>query len=358
MALRVKMAGLTIAGREVSQKKPPYLIAEISANHNGNRALAKETIQAAKECGADAVKLQTYTPDTMTINCNKKDFIVSEGTWKGYKLYDLYKEAHTPFEWHEELFRYASEIGITIFSTPFDETAVDLLNSLSVPAFKVASFELTDLPLIRYISESKKPMLISTGMSTNKEIEEVMATLRSTGLNETLLFHCISSYPASLQQSNLKKIQKLSSCFGVPVGLSDHSLDDRAAMISVALGAVAIEKHFITDRKLGGVDSSFSIEPEDFINLRRNINEVWESLGDGDLIPTNSEKQNLNYRRSIYFVKDMSAGDSISVHHIRRIRPGYGLPCKYFDKVIGLTVLKDVTAGDPLTSGCIEGFEF
>lgn len=332
--------------KKISETESPYLIAEISANHNGSLDRAKLSIKTAKECGVDAVKIQSYNADTMTIDCNKDDFIVKNGLWKGYKLYDLYNEAHTPFEWHKELYRYAKEIGITLFSTPFDESSVDLLESLNTPAYKISSFELTDLPLISYVAKMRKPMLMSTGMASEVEISEALETARINGCNSILLFHCISSYPAPIDQANLKQIMNLKSRFGVSVGLSDHTIGNTAAIASVALGACAIEKHFTISRKDKGPDSEFSAEPSELKQLAKDIKNAWEALGNYGFNRPNSEMGSEVFKRSIYFVKDLSAGEIIKKTDIRRIRPGYGLAPKYFDTLIGMTVIKDVKKGD------------
>ena len=255
------------------------IIAEAGVNHNGSINRAKKSIEEAKNAGADAIKIQTYTAETMTINCNKKDFIIKEGLWKGYTLYDLYKEAHTPFEWHKELFEYAKEVGITIFSSPFDESAVELLEELDTPAYKIASFELCDLPLIKYIAKTKKPILMSTGMASIKEIEEAVETARKNGCDDLLLFHCISAYPAPLKDANLKNISYLKEKFNIEVGLSDHTYGTTAAIAAISLGASAIEKHFCLSRELGGHDSQFSIEPFELRELKEISIKVWESLG-------------------------------------------------------------------------------
>jgi pseudaminic acid synthase len=332
----------------------PYIIAELSANHNGSLKRAKLSIKIAKECGVDAVKIQTYTADTMTIDCNNSDFIVQSGLWSGYKLYDLYNEAHTPFEWHSELYRYAHEIGITLFSTPFDETAVDLLESLDTPAYKIASFELTDLQLISYVATKGKPILMSTGMASEAEISEALEVARSSGSNSILLFHCISSYPAPIEQSNLKQILNLKKKFGVLVGLSDHTLGNTAAITAVALGACAIEKHFTISRNDKGPDSDFSIEPDELKQLVNDSKNAWSALGSESFMRPVAESSSKAFRRSIYFVSDIKSGNKIRLSDIRIIRPGFGLPPKYFDKLIGKTLIKDVKRGDAVNWGVLE----
>ena len=340
--------------KKISQSHPPYIIAELSANHNGSIKRAKQTILEAKKSGVSAVKIQTYTPDTMTIKSNKKDFVINSGLWKDRTLYDLYSEAYTPFDWHKELFDYAKSQKITIFSSPFDESAVDLLESLNTPAFKVSSFELADLPLIEYIAKKKKPMIMSTGMATLSEIEEALETARVNGCNDIVLLHCISSYPTQIKQVNLNSIIKLKDTFDVHIGFSDHTKGLTASMTSIALGAVMIEKHFTLSRSNGGVDSDFSVEPIEMKQLVTNCNDVFNSLGNFDFKRSKDEKSNEIFKRSIYFVEDLEKGDTIEIKHIRRIRPGYGLPPKFFKKVIGSKVKVKVKRGDRVTLKNIE----
>ena len=285
----------------------------------------------------------------MTINSNKSDFIVEGGLWDGYTLYNLYKEAHTPFEWHAELFRYAKELDITLFSTPFDETAVDLLDALDTPAYKIASFELADLPLIHYVAKKGKPILMSTGLSSEAEISEALEMARSGGCNSLLLFHCISSYPTPIQHCNLKQILKLKETFNVSVGLSDHSIGNIAAIAAVALGACAIEKHFTLCRDDKGPDSEFSAEPAEFRELVKDTEMAWEALGVKSFIRPNIESNSSIFKRSIYFIADLKSGEKIKATDIRRIRPGFGIPPKYFHEIIGKSILKDVQRGDPVT---------
>jgi pseudaminic acid synthase len=327
---------------------PPYVIAELSANHNGSIERAKESITAAKLSGASAVKIQTYTADTMTIDCNLDDFMIKGGLWDGYQLYDLYKEAETPFEWHAEIFEHARNCDITIFSSPFDETAVDLLEELDAPAYKIASFELTDLPLIKYVAKTKKPLLMSTGMASEEEIHEALTAARDAGCNQILLFHCISSYPAPIEQANLKQMISLKDKFDVAVGLSDHTIGNTAAITATALGASAIEKHFTLSRKEKGPDSEFSIEPEELKDLIVQINDAWNGLGSISFNRPPAEQGSKVFRRSLYFVKDLKLGHVLTKHDIRRIRPGHGLPPKYFDDLLGLTLSADVHRGQPV----------
>jgi N-acetylneuraminate synthase len=340
---------LTIDDIPIGDGFPPYVIAELSANHNGLIDRALESIKKAKDCGAQAVKLQTYTADTMTINSDRPGFVIENGLWAGYRLYDLYKEAHTPYEWHEELFTYAKEIGITIFSTPFDSSAVDLLENLNSPAYKIASFELVDLPLIKLVASTGKPLFMSTGMATEQEIYEAVETARSAGCNSILLFHCISSYPTPIDQSNLKKIVNLKDTFQVEIGLSDHTLGTTAAITSIALGASAIEKHFTLNRSHKGPDSNFSIEPNELKLLTTGVKDAWLSLGNPSFSRPDVEDASQVFKRSIYFVKPLKRGQIISRLDIRCIRPGFGLPPKYFDQIIGRVVIVDVLPGTPVS---------
>ena len=339
------MSEIVIDGRKIGADYPPYVIAELSANHNGKLQKALDTITKAKDCGADAIKLQTYTADTMTINSNHEDFCIQGGLWDGYKLYDLYKEAETPFEWHKAMFDHARKIDITCFSTPFDETAVDLLEDLNVPAYKVASFEATDLPLIEYIASTRKPLIMSTGMANLEEIEEMVETAREAGCDDLILLHCISSYPAPIDQSNLLTIPDMRKRLGVQIGLSDHTVTNTASVVASALGATLIEKHFILDRNEKGPDSEFSINPAELISLCKETKDAWLSLGRAGYERKAAEEANIKFRRSVYFVKDVSAGDVISKEHVRRIRPGFGLPPKFEKEIIGKVAKKNIKSG-------------
>lgn len=341
----MKIKEIEIAGRKVGRDHPPYIVAEMSANHNGSLQRALDTILAAKNCGADAIKLQTYTADTMTIKSDRQEFFINEGPWKGHSLYDLYKWAETPFEWHKTMFEYANKLGVTCFSSPFDETAVDLLEDLNAPAYKVASFEATDLPLVRYIASTKKPMIISTGMANLEEIEETVEAARGAGCRDLILLHCISSYPAPVEESNLMTISDIEKRFQVISGLSDHSLGNTVSIASVAVGACFIEKHFMLDRNEDGPDSAFSIVPEELRSLVKEAQNVWQSLGVAGYEKKSAEISSLKFRRSIYFVKNMQAGDTISKEHIRRIRPGYGLAPKNYEAILGKKVKEDILAG-------------
>lgn len=340
---------ITIDGTKIGPNYKPYIIAELSANHNGCIKKALETIEAAAACGADAVKIQTYTPDTMTIDCHNSDFQIKGGLWDGYQLYDLYKWAQTPFEWHQQLFNKAKEVGITLFSTPFDESAVDLLESLDTPAYKIASFELTDLPLIKYVAQKGKPMIMSTGMANLAEIEEAITTARVNGCQELVVLHCISAYPAPAEQSHLATIKDLAQRFNVITGLSDHSLGTIVSVTSVGLGASLIEKHFTLDRSDDGPDAAFSLEPTEFKRLVIETNLAHKAIGTAGYERKPVEVDNIKFRRSIYFIKSLKSGDIITEADIKRIRPGFGLAPKYFNEIIGRTVTTDIEYGTAVT---------
>lgn len=339
----------SIENRLIGSNLSPYIIAELSANHNGSLQRALETIDEAKKCGADAIKLQTYTADTMTIDCDKPEFMIRGGLWDGYKMYDLYKWAQTPYEWHKPLFDHARKIGITCFSTPFDETAVDLLESLNTPAYKIASFELVDLPLIQYVAKTGKPMIMSTGMASLTEIEEAITAARSAGCQELALLHCISGYPTPIEQANLRQIQELEKRFGVPVGLSDHTLGTTASVVAVALGACIIEKHFTLSRSDKGPDSEFSLEPSEFKTLCEDSKSVWKALGERGFYRQKIEQGNKVFRRSLFVVKDMEPGEVFTRENIRSIRPGHGLPAKEIDRILGRKAVTKIERGTPLT---------
>ena len=334
-----------INGRAIGPDHPPYIIAELSANHNGSLERALETIDAAQRCGADAIKLQTYTPDTITIDCDAPDFMVKGGLWDGYKLYDLYKWAQTPFEWHQAMFEHARKRGITVFSTPFDETAVDLLERLNTPVYKIASFEIVDLPLIRYVASTGKPMIMSTGMASEAEIEEAVTTARDAGCKDLVLLHCISSYPAPMDQANLRQMPELARRFGTVPGLSDHTLGTTASVAAVALGACLIEKHFTLNRANKGPDSEFSLEPSDLTRLCTDARDAWLALGKAGFERQQAEAGSKVFRRSVYFVRNLLAGAVVIPEDIRRIRPGMGLAPKYFDELIGKRLKVAVTRG-------------
>jgi pseudaminic acid synthase len=340
---------MKIHNKIISKESNPYIIAELSANHNGSITRAFESVKAAKEAGADAVKIQTYTADTMTIDCNTDDFKITDGLWSGYQLYDLYKEAQTPYEWHKPLFEYAKEIGITIFSTPFDETAVDFLEELNNPVYKVASFEMTDLPLVAYIAQTKKPMIISTGMANLDEISEVVNVARENGCQDLVLLHCISSYPAPVEQSNLNTIPDLEKRFNTLVGLSDHTMGTTVATTSVALGAVVIEKHFTLSRGDKGPDSEFSLEPHELKQLCIDTKIAWQSLGITGYERKEAEKSNVKFRRSIYAVENIQKGEKLTKENIKRIRPGFGLEPKHYEHVLSCVAKSYIARGTPIS---------
>ncbi|WP_391088874.1 pseudaminic acid synthase [Vibrio sp. NH-UV-68] len=348
------MKEIRIEGRIIGPNNKPYIIAELSANHNGSIDRAFETIEMAKRAGADAIKLQTYTPDTMTIDCDKPDFQVEGGLWDGYKLYDLYQWAHTPFEWHKAMFDKAREVGITVFSTPFDETAVDLLEALDAPAYKIASFELTDLPLIKRVAQTGKPMIMSTGMANYEEIAEAVSTARDNGCQELVVLHCISGYPSPVDQANLATIPDIAKEFDCVVGLSDHTLGTAVSVASIVMGASLIEKHVTLSREDKGPDSDFSLEPEELETLCLDTESAWKAIGKAGYERKPVEEASMKFRRSIYFVKSLKAGEKITQDHIRRVRPGYGLPPKYFSELIGKSVTVDVEFGDATTWESIE----
>ena len=341
------MSHININGYKVGANSPPYILAELSANHNGILQKALDTITAAKKSGAHGIKLQTYSADTMTIDSDQEDFLIKGGLWDGYKLYDLYKQAQTPYDWHKAMFDHARAIGITCFSTPFDETAVDLLEDLNVPAYKIASFEATDLPLIKYVASTKKPLIMSTGMANFEEIEEMVATAKDAGCHDLILLHCLSSYPAPVEQSNLLTILDMKEKFDVQVGLSDHTISNTAAIVATGLGATLIEKHFILDRNDKGPDSEFSIEPNELHSLVTQTKEAWLSLGRAGYDRKPAEEANAVFRRSVYFVEDMPKGSIITEDSVRRIRPGYGLPPKYESEIVGKRLVKAVKRGTP-----------
>lgn len=332
----------------------PFIIAEISANHGGSIDIAKQSITAAKKAGASAVKMQTYTADTMTININSPEFIINEGLWEGYTLYDLYAEAQTPYEWHEDLFKHAKDEGVILFSTPFDESAVALLEDLDSPMYKIASFEMTDLNLVSAVAKTGKPTIISTGMANLEEIAETVDAFKFHSNAQLVLLHCVSAYPSPVDAYNLNCIKSMASAFGLPVGLSDHTDSNVAAMVSAALGANVFEKHFIIDKNLGGPDSSFSIEPEQLRNYIIDINTAFYSLGNGVKKTAEIEKENIKFRRSLYFVNNLEAGQQITAEDIRAIRPGHGLETKHLQSIIGKTLKKDVAYGTPVS---LEHFE-
>ena len=348
------MNEIEIDGRKIGQKHPPYIIAEMSANHNGSLETAFRIIEEAKKAGADALKIQTYKPDTITLNSDLPDFQIHGGLWDGKTLYELYEWAHTPWEWHKPLFEHAAKTGITIFSSPFDNTAVDLLEDLNAPAYKIASFEAVDLQLIQYVANTGKPMIISTGMANAEEIEEAIDAARQGGCRELAILHCVSGYPAPAEDYNLRTVPDMISRFGLITGLSDHTLDNTTAIASVALGASIVEKHFTLNRSGGGPDDSFSLEPDDLAALCRDSKTAWQALGQVDYGRKSSEEGNVQFRRSLYFVKDLKAGDVITADVVRSVRPGYGMAPKYLKKIIGVRLRGDVRACTAVTKERID----
>ncbi len=340
---------ITINGRKIGPDYPPYIIAELSANHNGDINRAFAIMEEAKKAGADAIKLQTYTADTITLECDSEEFQIHGGLWDGKNLYQLYKEAQMPWEWHQPLFEKAKELGITIFSSPFDFTAVDLLEDLDAPAYKIASFELIDLPLIKRVAQTGKPMIMSTGMANAEEIAEAIATAQSNGCQELVVLHCVSGYPAPADQYNLRTITDMAERFDVLSGLSDHTIDNATAVAAVALGACLIEKHVTMDRNGGGADDSFSLEPHELAALCKDAKTAWSALGSVNYTRTEAEKGNVKFRRSLYVIRDIKAGDVLSNDNVRSIRPGFGLAPKYLEQVLGKTAIVDIKRGTPLS---------
>lgn len=347
---------LSIAGRNIGLDHAPYVIAEMSANHNGNIETAFKIIEAAKQAGADAVKLQTYRPDTITLNCDSEDFRIRGGLWDGRTLYELYEEAHMPWDWHAPLFAHARKHGITIFSSPFDNTAVDLLEDLNAPAYKIASFEAVDIPLIKYVASTGKPMIISTGMADAQEIQEAIDAAREGGCKELAILHCVSGYPAPAEDYNLRTISDMIQRFGLVTGLSDHTLDNTTAITSVAMGASIIEKHFTLNRSGGGPDDSFSLEPADLAALCKDSKTAWAALGQVDYGRKSSEEGNVKFRRSLYYVKDLKAGDVITEDAVRSVRPGFGMAPKYLHQVIGQILIENVIRNSPVSERSLRSF--
>lgn len=346
---------VTIAGRRIGPGEPPYIVAEMSGNHNGDIARAFRILEAAKAAGADAVKLQTYRADTITIDHPGPDFVVKGGLWDGRRLYELYEEAHTPWEWHAQIFAKAREIGITVFSSPFDATAVDFLETLGAPAYKIASPEIIDLGLIEKAARTGKPMIMSTGMANLEEIEEAVGAARAAGAREIVLLHCTAAYPAPADEANLATIPDLARRFDVAAGLSDHTMGVTIAAVAVAFGAVMIEKHFTLARADGGVDSAFSLEPDELAQLVREANAVSAAIGAPAYAPTRSEATVLKNRRSLYVVAPVRKGEPLTAENIRSIRPGHGLKPKHLKAVLGRRAARDLAFGEPLDASMIEG---
>ena len=340
---------ICIAGRKIGPGHPPYVIAELSANHNGRLETAFAIVEAAKQVGADAIKLQTYRPDTITLDSDAEEFCIKGGLWDGRTLYELYEEAHMPWEWHKPLFEHARKLDITMFSSPFDTTAIDLLEDLGAPAYKIASFEAVDLPLIRYAASTGKPMIISTGMADAEEIQEAIDAARQGGCMQLAILHCVSGYPAPPEDYNLRTIPNMIERFGVVCGLSDHTLDNTSAITSVALGASLIEKHFTLDRNGGGPDDSFSLEPKEMAALCSSAKTAWQAMGKVDYGRKSSEEGNVQFRRSLYVVENVKAGEALTASSVRSIRPGYGLAPKYLESLIGRVAKRDIISGTALS---------
>ena len=345
---------ITIGRNSIGAGCEPYVIAELSANHNGSLDTALKIVEEAAKAGAHAVKLQTYRPDTITLDSGNPDFLIEDGLWKGRRLFELYEEAHLPWEWHRPLFEKAAELGVDAFSSVFDYSSVDFLESLDVPAYKIASFEATDLPLIQYTASTGKPMIISTGMADADEIAEAIDAARSGGCEQIAILHCVSGYPAPISDYNLRTIQDMAERFGVVVGLSDHTIGNATAIASIALSAAIVEKHFTLDRAGGGPDDSFSAEPTEMKQLCESTKQAWEALGSIDYGRKSSETGNVKFRRSLYFVVNLKAGDVVQANSVRSVRPGYGLPPKLLGNVIGKTLLRDVEANTPVTADVLQ----
>lgn len=347
------ISSVLIDGKLIGGNNPPYVIAEMSANHNGDKQKAFQLLEIAKYAGASAVKLQTYTPDTITLDVDSSDFLISEGPWAGRTLYDLYKEAYMPWDWQKELFEYAKKIGITIFSSPFDRTAVDFLETLNAPAYKIASFEAIDLPLIRYVASTRKPMIISTGMANEQEIGEAIQAARDAGCKELIVLHCVSGYPAKPEEYNLKTMVDIMAQHQVVVGVSDHTLTNTTSICSISMGGSVVEKHFTIDRSMGGVDASFSLEPSELAALCNDVRLAWNAIGQINYEREDSELGNVKFRRSLYFVNNLRVGDLITASDIRSVRPGFGLPPNDYEFVIGKKLSKEVAYGTPVTMDCL-----
>jgi N-acetylneuraminate synthase len=347
---------LSYGYRGIGKELPPLIVAEMSGNHNQSLERALDIVQAAAQTGAHALKIQTYTADTMTLNLNEEAFTVNDpdSQWSGKTLHELYDEAHTPWEWHKPIFDKANELGMMAFSTPFDDTAVDFLESLNVPFYKIASQENTDISLIRRVASTGKPLIISTGMANEKELFEAVEEARKAGCKQLTLLKCTSTYPASSENANISTIQDMQKLFDCEVGLSDHTMGIGVSVASVVLGATVIEKHFTLSRQDGGVDSDFSMEPNEMKNLVKETERAWRSYGTVNYGPTKAEEKSLKYRRSLYITDDIKAGDVLTKKNLRAIRPGYGLETKYLEELLGKTVVKDVTTGTPVDWGLIK----
>ncbi len=340
---------IEIAGRKIGQGQPPYIVCELSGNHNGSLERALNLVDAAAATGCDAIKIQTYTADTITLDSNEPDFLVKGGLWDGMSLHALYQLAYTPYEWHAALFERAAQRGVPMFSTPFDDTAVDLLESLNAPAYKIASFEVIDLPLVARVARCRKPMIISTGMANEQEMAEVVYTALTNGAAGVVLLHCTSSYPAPMDSANVRNVPMLAGHFGVDAGLSDHTMGTAASVAAVALGACLIEKHFTLARADGGPDADFSLEPAEFSALVRDCKDAWSALGRAGFERAGVEVGNIKFRRSLYVVADIAQGEALTPANVRSIRPGLGLAPKLAPQVLGQKASRKLHRGEPLT---------
>lgn len=345
-----------IGDYSIGADAPPFIIAEMSGNHNKSLERALAIVDAAADSGVHGLKIQTYTPDTMTIDLDEKEFRIggANSLWEGRSLYKLYEDAHTPWDWHKPLFEHAIKKGLIPFSTPFDQTAVEFLEKLDVPCYKIASFENTDLPLIRSVASTGKPLMVSCGMATLAELDECVQTAVQAGCKDLILLKCTSTYPSSPENTNIRTIQSMRENFGCQVGLSDHTVGIGVAVASVVLGATVIEKHFTLDRSDGGVDSAFSMEPSEMAQLVNETRHAWQSLGRVAYGPIKEEKDSIQFRRSLYVVEDLKEGDKLSRKNVRAIRPGYGLPVKYLEKIIGMTIKYDIKRGTALNWGLLK----
>lgn len=348
----MKIGSFDLSGKDTKV----FIIAELSANHNGSLETAIETIRAAKRAGADAIKLQTYTADTMTINCDKDDFIIKGTIWEGRNLYELYQEAYTPWEWHEALFEEAEKQGLICFSSPFDKTAVDFLETLNVPAYKIASFEITDIPLIEYVASKGKPIILSTGIATKEDIELALGACRRMGNNDIALLKCTSSYPAPIEEANMVMVRDFAERFGIIPGLSDHTMGATVPIVATCFGAKIIEKHFILDRSIGGPDASFSMNEEEFTDMVKSIREAESAIGKVDYELTEKQAKGKDFSRSLYIVNDIKAGEVITEQNVRSIRPGFGMHPKFMNHILGKKVVNGLQAGDRIKDSDIEDF--
>jgi pseudaminic acid synthase len=345
---------MRIKNYEIGNNGKVFIIAELSANHNGDLSIAIETIKAAKRAGADCIKLQTYTADTITIDSEKDDFIIKDTIWSGRKLYELYQEAYTPWEWHEILFKTAEDEGLICFSSPFDKSAVDFLENLNTPAYKIASFEITDIPLIEYVASKGKPIIISTGIAQIEDIELALKACMKVGNNQIALLKCTSSYPAPIEEANMCMVRDLAQRFNVISGLSDHTLGSTVPIVATVLGAKIIEKHFILDNSIGGPDASFSMNEKEFTEMVKSVRETESAIGIVDYNLTEKQKKGKDFSRSLYFIKDLKKGDKISMENVKSIRPGFGLHPKYLNEILGKIVLKNVEVGERVSFDLIQ----